>query len=266
MKQITTNIETGDTVVTTTSKELNDALQIACHEWEKAVKSASAIVAEEKRNGANKALAEYNAAVIAEDYAAFYATPNPIATALKAGTHTIAKIAVKTNKDGVTTITTDVASKIVDIADIDHSYDGKGCLFPNGQWKYWIEKFAYNLNLDVADNIDAKDKGLADYAISDMALKSDLPLRVAKNGSNTQLVAQLQKIMDAIVFVDDGEGHNAIKVTSADLAFLREQTHGGGKALNALRGCNKATMIKLFTRIAYTRLNGLRYELACKSK
>lgn len=45
-----------------------------------------------------------------------------------------------------------------------------------------------------------------------------------KNGetpdSNTQIVKQLQKIVDLAIFVDDGNGKNAYKCTNHDIAFI----------------------------------------------
>ena len=56
--------------------------------------------------------------------------------------------------------------------------------------------------------------------------------------SNTQIVRLLQTIIDEMVFVDNGEGKNAYKCTSHDLAFI----HDAVTKMDAKEKCTIATM------------------------
>lgn len=56
--------------------------------------------------------------------------------------------------------------------------------------------------------------------------------------SNTQIVRLLQKIIDEMIFVDNGDGKNAYKCTSHDLAFI----HDAVTKMDTKEKCTIATM------------------------
>ena len=98
-------------------------------------------------------------------------------------------------------------------------------VFANGaSWQYRTEKLAFHFILAVAKDLGFGKEALKsiekDYRMKDVVRQQNLGKDVT---TNTQLVNQLQEIVDKMVFVPDTKfpEKNAIKVTTADVNYLK---------------------------------------------
>lgn len=88
-------------------------------------------------------------------------------------------------------------------------------------WQYAIEKFNQLLTLRAAHELKLTKKEIE--KICDSFYMNKLSREVELGGtpdSNTQICKQLQKIVDDMVFEDDGKGKNKYKVNNHDVAYL----------------------------------------------
>lgn len=101
--------------------------------------------------------------------------------------------------------------RVADLCKFDDAYTGNGTLCENGQWRFMVEKFAKNICKRIANDLKAKGPE-NDFRMSDKAQKCEF--------SSTDLLKQLQMIVDAIIFVDNGKGENEFKALSHDVKYL----------------------------------------------
>lgn len=88
-------------------------------------------------------------------------------------------------------------------------------------WQYAIEKFNQLLTLRAANELKLTKKEIE--KICNSFYMNKLSREVELGGtpdSNTQICKQLQKIVDDMVFEDDGKGKNKYKVNNHDVAYL----------------------------------------------
>lgn len=88
-------------------------------------------------------------------------------------------------------------------------------------WQYAIEKFNQLLTLRAANELKLTKKEIEQ--ICNSFYMNKLSREVELGGtpdSNTQICKQLQKIVDDMVFEDDGKGKNKYKVNNHDVAYL----------------------------------------------
>lgn len=88
-------------------------------------------------------------------------------------------------------------------------------------WQYAIEKFNQLLTLRAANELKLTKKEIE--KICNSFYMNKLSREVELGGtpdSNTQICKQLQKIVDDMVFEDDGKGKNKFKVNNHDVAYL----------------------------------------------
>lgn len=97
-------------------------------------------------------------------------------------------------------------------------------------WVYDCERFNELITLRVA-----KDMGIdvspivANYKLSTGAEEKRVGQTSASALSNNTLQKELQAVVDAVIFVDDGEGGNTYKVNSHDVAYILAAAHKAGK-------------------------------------
>ena len=91
----------------------------------------------------------------------------------------------------------------------------------DSKWQYAIEKFNQLMTLRAARELKLSSTEVK--KICDSFYMSKLSREVDLGGtpdSNTQICKQLQTIVDAMVFEDDGKGKNKYKVNNHDVAYL----------------------------------------------
>ena len=78
--------------------------------------------------------------------------------------------------------------------------------------------------------------------------------------SKTTLTKELQRLVDAIIFEDNGEGKNIYKVTSQDIAFMVLTACKAGKQPKTVAMPKGNTIIKLVVQVINRVITGTSYE------
>jgi len=97
-------------------------------------------------------------------------------------------------------------------------------------WVYDCERFNELVTLRAA-----KDMGIdvspivANYRLSTGAEEKRVGTTSASALSNNTLQKELQTVVDAVIFEDDGNGNNKYKVNSHDVAYILNTAHKAGK-------------------------------------
>ena len=79
--------------------------------------------------------------------------------------------------------------------------------------------------------------------------------------SKKTLTRELQSLVDAIIFKDNGKGQNEIKVTSQDIAFMVLTACKAGKKPKTVVMPKGNTIIKLVVQVINRILKGDSYEV-----
>lgn len=176
---------------------------------------------------------EYNGVIKKVDYVKFCDSETPVIEAVTQFFHKL--IRVKENRDVVTGTISSVNLEQTN-ARIDLE---KFCDFAEIS-KEWTKETDRLLSLFVL-----RETNVFAMKPSEIIDKGNFFLSVAtkkKNGetpdSNTQMVKQLQLIVDKTIFVDNGEGKNKYKCTVHDLIFCKDAL----TKLDAKEKCTIATM------------------------
>lgn len=97
-------------------------------------------------------------------------------------------------------------------------------------WSYDCERFNELLTLRAALDLGLKpDPILASYYLSSAAEEKRVGKTNANALSNNSLTKELQAVVDAIIFDDDGNGNNKYKVNSHDVGYVLNAATKAGK-------------------------------------
>ena len=135
-------------------------------------------------------------------------------------------------------------------------------------WQYAIEKFNQLLTLRAANELKLTKKEIE--KICNSFYMNKLSRQVELGGtpdSNTQICKQLQKIVDDMVFEDDGKGKNKYKVNNHDIAYLLMcyTKKNNKKALTVSTAKNSVIhrlVMDVEHRIILGKVYGLDYKIA----
>ena len=196
------------------------------------------------REAANKAVADYNAEMLADFFEEFKKDEAPMLAAIKQGEIPWVKLSQKEEK-GIITVKVDEVQKVVNLAAFEDAAKTK--VSNDGKWRWKVEPFTRNVLKNLAGTIEAK--AAADYskfAMSDKAEQKPIA------SSNTQLLAQLQEIIEGIIA--------GYKVDSRDLNFIKMLAVKRGKKMGSITNVKATTMLELIeialhqivTKAAYT--------------
>lgn len=138
-------------------------------------------------------------------------------------------------------------------------------VFANGAvWMYRAEKFAALMTQRVAKALEVNTE--AQKAIKDTFKMSDKAKAegacVKDPTTNKQMVALLQEIMDALVFIDNGNGGNALRCTGKDLAFIEAKFTGrDSKNALAVKVAAGRNICAYILQVAHALVTGKPYEV-----
>ena len=211
-------------------------------ELNEALKGDSVAAIATAREAANKAVSAYNDEMQSEFFAQFSEAEAPMLAAIKQGEIPWVKLSQKVDK-GVTTVKDDEVQKVVNLAAFEDAAKTK--VSNNGQWRWKVEPFTRNVLKNLAGTIEAK----ADYSKFAMSDKAE---QKPVQSSNTQLLVQLQEIIEGIIA--------GYKVDSRDLNFVKMLAVKRGKKLGSITNVKATTMLELIeialhqivTKAAYT--------------
>lgn len=167
------------------------------------------------------------------DYAKFLAEENPMIAAVKQFYINTLRVKESRSKDDNTIVAVNLEERKsrIDLEDF--------CDFGELP-KKWANDAAHLLAL-----LALRETNVFAIKASDLSSKSFYFIQQARAkvegktpDSNTQIVKLLQEIIDEMIFVDNGEGKNAYKCTSHDLAFI----HDAITKMDSKEKCTIATM------------------------
>ena len=237
--------------VMTAQKELQDAL------FSKDKTDINLLMT--KREALHKAVETCNEQIRSEFNAEFLATDNPFLTAIKKEFIDIYAAKEKENKKtGKIEVVVDMRKELIDLQALESlSLDKQ--LAVNGQWIYWVEKFAYVVGArctkEVGGNID-RFKDL--FKLSETANSCDIG---ATPTSNAQMLKQLQTIIDGIVFIDNGQGLNELKALTIDVARIVLTCCRDSKNSNNIVTPRGKTMVNLIIKAINRIATNSTYEV-----
>lgn len=137
----------------------------------------------------------------------------------------------------------------------------------NADWQYAIEKFNQLLCLRAAHELKLSKKDIDQICQSFYMNKLSRAVELGETpDSNTQICKQLQKIIDAMVFEDDGKGKNKYKVNNHDVAYLLMcYTKKDNKKALTISTAKHGVMHRLVMDIAHRVILGKVYGLDYKT-
>lgn len=141
-----------------------------------------------------------------------------------------------------------------------------GVIANGASWLYKSERFAHLMTQRVAKALEVEagaQKQIKDtYKLSEDAKNADVGS--AKDPtSNKQMVALLQTILDAMVFVDNGNGGNLVRCTNKDLAFIEDKFTGrDGKNALAIKVAAGRNICTYIFQVAHALVTGKPYEVS----
>lgn len=138
----------------------------------------------------------------------------------------------------------------------------KYCNLPTA-WQYKVEKFNQLLALRTANDLKlpkAKIKKICDsFYMNKLAREIDLG---GTPDSNTQICKQLQMVVDAILYVDNGKGKNLYRVNNHDVAYLlMVYAQRNNKKVCSVKVAKNSYMHKLVLDVMHRILAGKVYDL-----
>lgn len=144
------------------------------------------------------------------------------------------------------------------------------CKLPTN-WRYKVEKFNQLLALRTANELKmtkAQIKKICDsFYMSDLARQVEMG---ATPDSNTAICKQLQQVVDAILFEDNGKGKNIHRVNNHDVAYLLMcYTKRGKKVLSVAVAKNsyiQRLVLDVMHRIVTHKAYDLEYRMVSAEK
>lgn len=129
-------------------------------------------------------------------------------------------------------------------------------------WKYSVEKFNQLLALRTATELKMTKAQIK--KICDSFYMNDLARQVEMGGtpdSNTAICKQLQQVVDAILFEDNGKGKNVHRVNNHDVAYLLMCYTKRGKKVLSVAVAKNAYIHRLVLDVMHRIVTGKAYDL-----
>lgn len=130
------------------------------------------------------------------------------------------------------------------------------------EWQYSVQKFNQLLAMRAATELKmtkAQIKAICDsFYMDDLARKVDLG---ETPDSNTAICKQLQMVLDAILFEDNGKGKNAYRVNNHDVAYLLMCYTKRGKKTLSVAVAKNEYVHRLIMDVAHRIVTEKTYDL-----
>lgn len=193
-------------------------------------------------------------------------TENPMLSAIvKFDFPVIRHVDKKDKESGITTRELIVKDRQIDIMRLDdYCKRFRSSIASDKDWHFMVQRFNQLMCLRSAKELKIDPKKICDsYFMAEKAKEIDMG---KTPDSNTAILKALQACIDAILFVDDGNGKNLYKATSHDVAFLLMTYTRKGKTALSVATANHGTMRNLvaciLNRIATDKSYTLEYKEA----
>lgn len=151
--------------------------------------------------------------------------------------------------------------RLVDVEEfVKYAGDKDKVIVADKYWGVYCEAIAYQMAAHTAKEIGADLKRFEElYAVGNDAKKEIEEGKISVSAK--AIKATVEKAFAKML----GEDIKDVLPNKNDLAFIRVAC-GGLNRQNQVKIPTRKTMVKIFTVMAYTKLNGLQYEVALKEK
>ena len=236
----------------TAKKELNEAML---------TDSLSGM--EKAKKVMDKAIKEYNELAVVLDYKTLRSKSSPMLAAIEQ--LSVATIESKRNEDretGIVTYSIESSSKQISLVAFD-DFCGrdKVVVAPDRLWMHKVDRFCLLVTYRVMKDLGKDTRKLEEtYYISDVARQIDLGKTPT---SNTQMLKQLQSIVNSIIASDDDVGY---KVTSHDVEYIVKTMTRRGRESGTVVTPKPATMHTLLMDVLHRIVTDSEYKVEYVTK
>ncbi|MEF9983725.1 MAG: hypothetical protein RR710_04200 [Oscillospiraceae bacterium] len=227
-----------------TLSELRIDADTAKKELNEAILSDSFTMVGTKKDAMDKAVKAYNDLAIVMDFATLRAKIEPMKSAIEQLSIAIIESKANKQKDSdIITYTLEPATKQIDLVAFDEFCQReKMDIAHDKMWAHMVDKMCLLVTYKIMKDVGSDTKKLEDtYYITDIAKQIDLGKTPT---SNTQILKQLQSIVDAIIYETEND-HNSYKVTTHDANYVvaTMTKRGGSGKVVAPRPATMHTLI-----------------------
>lgn len=199
-------------------------------------------------------VSKLNLMLMNEDFAILRATERPMYTAIMV--LEMNRITLGQDKENGKYMLVD-GKKIIDLAAFDRFCEPKKISNESG-WIYRADNMARLLSAYATAELGGDWKELLNvYRLNKHTERTQEKNPVSKK----TLTRELQSLVDAIIFIDNGKKENQIKVTSQDIAFMVLTACKAGKKPKTVVMPKGNTIIKLVVQVINRILKGDSYEV-----
>lgn len=199
-------------------------------------------------------VSKLNLMLMNEDFAILRATERPMYTAIMV--LEMNRITLGQDKENGKYMLVD-GKKIIDLAAFDRFCAPKKISNESG-WVYRADNMARLLSAYATAELGGDWKELLNvYRLNKHTERTQEKNPVSKK----TLTRELQSLVDAIIFIDNGKKENQIKVTSQDIAFMVLTACKAGKKPKTVTMPKGNTIIKLVVQVINRILKGDSYEV-----
>lgn len=199
-------------------------------------------------------VSKLNLMVMNEEFAVLRASDKPMYNAIMA--LEVSKITLGQDKENGKYMLVD-GKKIIDLAAFNRFCEPKKISNESG-WVYRADNMARLLSAYATAELGGDWKELLNvYRMDKHTERTQEKNPVSKK----TLTRELQSLVDAIIFIDNGKKENQIKVTSQDIAFMVLTACKAGKQPKTVVMPKGSTVIKLVVQVINRILKGDSYEV-----
>lgn len=191
-------------------------------------------------------------------------TEKPMLEAIKQLTYTTLRVKESVDKDsGIITREVTEATRKIDLLKLDKfcQRDNSSSIANDEMWSHMVQRFNQLLCLRAAKELKIDPKSIVDtYYLSEKAKELDMGKTPT---SNTQILKQLQSVIDAIIY-EANENGNIYKAKSQDVAFLLMLYTKKGKKSLTVSTAKHTIMRNLIAEICHRIVLDAAYKLDYK--
>ena len=199
-------------------------------------------------------VSKLNLMLMNEEFSVLRASDKPMYNAIMA--LEVSKITLGQDKENGKYMLVD-GKKIIDLAAFDRFCEPKKISNESG-WIYRADNMARLLSAYATAELGGDWKELLNvYRLNKHTERTQEKNPVSKK----TLTRELQSLVDAIIFIDNGKKENQIKVTSQDIAFMVLTACKAGKQPKTVTMPKGNTIIKLVVQVINRILKGDSYEV-----
>lgn len=209
--------------------------------------------------GINKEIAELNTMMLNEQFATMRCSEDPMKEAILA-LETIAVQCKEDKESGKYELCN--TSRIIDLVKFDRFCDPK-TIAHDSSWVYNVGNLARLFAAYATNEVGGNWRELLnEFYLGRQTFRSPEANPISKK----TLTRELQKMVDAIIFIDNGEGKglNQYKVTSQDVAFMVLCSCKQGKKPKTIAMPKEMTITKLLIQVINRIMTGTTYEVLYK--